>query len=49
MQDTYKIPVLIRILKLIDEAIRKVEANVNFNYVLDELFYNILKEKYLCK
>ena len=34
MQDAYKIPVLIRILKLIDEAIRKVEANVNFNYVL---------------
>jgi DNA polymerase-3 subunit gamma/tau len=49
MQDNYKIPVLIKILKLIDEAVRKVEANVNFNYVLDELFYNILKEKYLCK
>lgn len=49
MQATFKMPVLIKMLKLIDEAIRKVEANVNFNYVLDELFYNILKEKYLCK
>jgi len=49
MQANYKIPVLIKMLKLIDEAIRKLNANVNFNYVLDELFYNILKEKYLCK
>ena len=49
MQTNYKIQVLIKMLKLIDEAIRKVDANVNFNYVLDELFYNILKEKYLCK
>jgi DNA polymerase III delta prime subunit len=49
IQSNYKIQVLIRALKLIDVAIRKVDANVNFNYVLDELFYNILKEKYLCK
>ena len=49
MQSNYKTPVLIKILKLIDLAVRKVDANVNFNYVLDELFYNILKEKYLCK
>ena len=49
LQANYKIPVLIKMLKLIDEAIRKLESNVNFNYVLDQLFYNILKEKYLCK
>ena len=36
-------------LKLIDESIRKIDSNVNFNYVIDQLFYNILKEKYLCK
>lgn len=49
IQANYKIPVLIRSTKLIDNAIRKVEANINYSYVLDELFYNILKEKYLCK
>ena len=49
IQSNYKVEVLIKILKLIDLAIRKSSANVNFNYVLDELFYNILKEKYVCK
>lgn len=49
MQATFKMPVLIKMLKLIDNAICKIDANVNFNYVIDELFYNILKEKYLCK
>ena len=49
IQTNYKTQVLIKVLKLIDNAVRKFEANVNFNYVLDDLFYNILKEKYLCK
>ena len=49
MQSSYKMPVLIKMLKLIDESIRKIDSNVNFNYVIDQLFYNILKEKYLCK
>ena len=49
IQSNYKIPVLIKMLKLIDESIRKIDSNVNFNYILDQLFYNILKEKYLCK
>lgn len=49
IQQNYNITVLIKILRLIDNAIQKVNSNVNFNYVLDELFYNILKEKYLCK
>ncbi|MFQ6724015.1 MAG: AAA family ATPase [Clostridia bacterium] len=49
IQTNFKIQVMIKMLKLIDEAIRKVDSNVNYNYVLDQLFYNILKEKYLCK
>ena len=49
IQQNYNIKVLIKVLKLIDSAIRKLESNVNFNYILDNLFYNILKEKYLCK
>lgn len=46
---TFKQIVLIKMANMIDNACRKLEANVNFNYVLDDLFYNILKEKYLCK
>lgn len=49
MQSNFNSKVLIKILKLVDKAVQKVEANVNFNHVIDQLFYNILKEKYLCK
>jgi len=49
MQSNFNPKVLIKMLKLIDNAVAKVNSNVNFNYVLDQLFYNILKEKYLCK
>ncbi len=49
IQSVYKDRVLVKIIELVNMAIRKINANVNFNYVLDELFYNILKEKYLCK
>ena len=49
MQSVFNVTVLIKMLKLIDNSIKMVESNVNFNYVLDQLFYNILKEKYLCK
>lgn len=49
IQSVYKDRVLVKIIELINTAIRKVNANVNFNYVTDELFYNILKERYLCK
>lgn len=49
MQARFNIKVLIKMLKMLDEATQKIESNVNFNYVLDQLFYNILKEKYLCK
>lgn len=49
IKGNYKVQVMIKTLKTIDESIRKIESNVNFNYVVDQLFYNILKEKYLCK
>lgn len=49
VQDNYNMVVIIKSLKLIDSAIQKLNSNVNFNYVLDELLYSILKEKYLCK
>lgn len=49
LQVNFKPVVLVKMLSLTDKACRKLEANVNFNYVLDDLFYNILKEKYLCK
>lgn len=34
---------------LIEESYKELKANVNANYVYDNLFYKILKEKYLCK
>ena len=49
MQLNFKLPVLIKMQKMIDLSIKMLDSNVNFNYVLDKLFYNILKEKYLCK
>lgn len=49
MQQTFNSRVLIKMLKFMDNAVQMVESNINFNYVLDQLFYNILKEKYLCK
>jgi len=49
IQSMFNMQVLIKMQKLIDRAIRMFESNVNFNYVLDQLFYTILKEKYLCE
>ena len=40
---------LINSLPLIEEAHKKQMANVNFGYILDNLLFNILKEKFLCK
>lgn len=40
---------LMKCLPLIDEAYKKQMANVNFSYILDNLLFNILKEKFLCK
>ena len=49
IQDTFNPAVLIKMMNMISEAYTMLESNVNFNYVLDHLFYQILKEKYLCK
>lgn len=38
--------VLARCLPLIDDAYKKLKSNVNFYYILDNLLFNILKEKY---
>lgn len=42
-------PVLIKATKLIEDAFIKQNSNVNFNYILDNLLFSILKEKFLCK
>ena len=49
LQQTFKQQVLIKMLKLIDRAVKMLESNTNFNYVLDQLFFSVLKEKFLCK
>ncbi len=47
----FKFPksVLIKASKMIEDAYIKFNSNVNFNYILDNLLFNILKEKFLCK
>lgn len=40
---------LIKCLPLIDDAYKKQMSNVNFTYIIDNLLFNILKEKFLCK
>ncbi len=42
----FKPNVLVKCLPLIDDAYRKLKSNVNFYYTLDNLLFNILKEKY---
>lgn len=42
-------PVLIKASKMIEDTYIKYNSNVNFNYILDNLLFNILKEKFLCK
>jgi hypothetical protein len=46
---TYTKKALTKCLPLIDEAHKKQSANVNFTYILDNLLFNILKEKFLCR
>ena len=41
--------VLSKCLNLTEEAYKKYKSNVNFGYILDNLLFNILKEKFLCK
>lgn len=38
--------VIIKCLTLIDDAYKKFKANVNFLYILDNLLFNMLKEKF---
>jgi len=40
---------LAKCLPLINQAYIKQMANVNFSYILDNLLFNILKEKFLCR
>ncbi len=40
---------LLNSLPLIEDAYKKQISNVNFFYILDNLLFNILKEKFLCK
>lgn len=46
---TFTEKALIQCLPLIEESYKKQMANVNFSYILDNLLFNILKEKFLCK
>lgn len=41
--------VLAKIIPLVEKAYLYQTSNVNFNYILDNLLFNILKEKFLCK
>ena len=49
INQTYPKQALINSLKLIEDAYTKQMSNVNFGYILDNLLFNILKEKFLCK
>lgn len=40
---------LLKSLPLIEDAYKKQSSNVNFFYILDNLLFNMLKEKFLCK
>ena len=46
---TFTKKAMAKCIPLIDEAYKKQMANVNFNYILDNLLFNILKEKFLCR
>jgi len=46
---TFTKKALAKCLPLINEAYKKQIANVNFSYILDNLLFNILKEKFLCR
>lgn len=39
---------LSKCLPLIDDGYKKLMSNVNFTYILDNLLFNMLKEKFLC-
>ena len=39
---------VLKCLPLIDDGYKKLMSNVNFTYILDNLLFNMLKEKFLC-
>jgi len=45
----YPTKVILKCLPLIEEAYKMQMSNVNLSYILDNLLFNILKEKFLCK
>lgn len=49
INQTYPTQAIINSLPHIEEAYKKQMANVNLSYILDNLLFNILKEKFLCK
>ena len=49
IKNTFSQKAIIQCLPLFEEAYKKQMSNVNFNYILDNLLFNILKEKFLCK
>ena len=49
IKNTFSKKALIHCLPLIEEAYKQQKSNVNFSYILDNLLFNILKEKFLCK
>lgn len=49
INSTFSEKAIIKCLPLVEDAYKKQMANVNFGYILDNLLFNILKEKFLCK
>lgn len=49
IKQNYPQKALIKCLPYIEDAYKKLQSNVNFGYILDNLLFNILKEKFLCK
>lgn len=49
IKTNYPVKALINCLPLIEDSFKKQSSNVNFGYILDNLLFNILKEKFLCK
>ncbi len=49
IKNHYSEKAIIKCVNLIEKAYIMQNSNVNFNYILDNLLFNILKEKFLCK
>lgn len=48
-QNEFSIKALVEIQKLLNEAVKKIQANGNVNLILETLLVKILEVKYLCK